>query len=183
VITGLIKANVPTRIALKVASQVDSRTILDSPGAEKLVGGGDMLYLSSKLPTPQRVQGVFVSEQEVKRVIDFIREQAQQWESSDTTEFVQPTTSSTAGSSFDGGGSSEGDYEDELYEEARDIVMRAGKASTSMLQRRLRIGYSRAARLIDMLEEYGVVGPADGSKPREVLQSTDDAEDESDDER
>lgn len=172
VITGTIKANIPTRLAMQVASQIDSRTILDQVGAEKLLGQGDMLFLSGELSKPTRMQSAFVSEEELKKVVDFLKEQAdvQELDSIDLDAKAEgPSEDSIFGTSI------EEDDEDDLYGEAKDTVMQAGKASTSFLQRKLRIGYSRAARLIDMLEERGVIGPADGAKPREVL-----AQDESD---
>ena len=171
VITGLIKANVPVRMALQVASQIDSRTILDGAGAETLLGAGDMLYLSSDMQKPVRIQTAFISESEVKKVVSYIK-------------------SHNAGdlSSIDFGGSGAGatgeandviglvngsfdddDIDDDLYEDARTAVEEAGRASTSYLQRKLKIGYSRAARLMDVLEAKGVIGAADGSKPREIL--------------
>lgn len=171
VITGLIKANVPSRIALQVASQIDSRTILDGAGAEKLLGAGDMLYQSNDMSTPLRIQSAFISENEVKSVVDYLKNQYKD-------EYV-PSLDVTAeqkndGSSNNGIFESFGDEEDddELYEEAKEIVMQAGKASTSFLQRKLRIGYARAARLIDILEERGVVSSGSGAKPRDVLISS-----------
>ncbi len=164
VITGLIKANVPARIALQVASQIDSRTIIDGSGAEKLLGAGDMLYLSGDMGKPLRLQSAYIGEEEVKRVVNFIAK---------NNEATAPSELTTAAES--GGGNvlfdsleNDGD-EDDMYEEARAAVMSAGRASTSYLQRKLRIGYSRAARLMDILEERGVIGPADGSRPREVI--------------
>src|SRR5574343_217576 len=167
VITGLIKANVPTRIALRVPTQVDSRTILDSAGAEKLLGSGDMLYSSGE-GQPNRLQSSFISEEEVKKVAKYLREQYKD-ELNEQIELTGvPTTDKTIFESvLDDEKSSN---EDELYEEARQIVIESGKASTSFLQRKLGIGYARAARLIDMLEERGVVGPGNGAKPREVLE-------------
>lgn len=174
IITGLIKANVPARAALQVSSQIDSRTILDMPGAEKLLGAGDMLYLSSDSSQPTRIQNAFVSEDEVKAVVKNLIKSHQddlpgpEIDFSGNATEIDPAFDASSGSSsngFDGD-----DNEDELYEEARSIVISAGKASTSYIQRKLRVGYARAARLIDILEERGVVGPADGSKPREVLQ-------------
>ena len=169
VITGLIKANVPTRMALQVASQIDSRTILDGSGAETLLGAGDMLYLSSDMQKPVRIQTAFISENEVRKVVSYIK-------------------SHNVGdlSSIDFGGNGAGaepndviglinsgfdddDIDDDLYADARATVETAGRASTSYLQRKLKIGYSRAARLMDVLEERGIIGPADGSKPREVF--------------
>lgn len=165
VITGLIKANVPSRIALQVASQIDSRTILDQVGAEKLLGSGDMLFLSGELSKPTRIQSAFLTEEEVKKVTDYLRKQhdAQELDSIDLSGDAKESGSDAF---FE---ASVDDDDDDLYEEAREIVVSAGKASTSYLQRRLRIGYSRAARLIDLLEERGVIGPADGSRPREIL--------------
>ncbi len=165
VITGTIKANVPTRIALMVASQIDSRTIIDGVGAEKLLGQGDMLYLSSDSPKPIRLQSAYVSEDEIKDVVAYLKKQDAH--ELDTIDFDEKDSMSNDAvfSSMTGGS---GD-EDELYEEAKQCVMEAGKASTSYLQRKLRVGYSRAARLIDLLEENGVIGAADGSKPREIL--------------
>jgi len=166
VITGLIKANITTRIAFQVASQVDSRTILDMAGAEKLLGNGDMLYLSGDSSKPRRIQGAFVSEREVRQVADYL---VDEYEDLDMFDLKMGNGEMEQVSMFENGASFEGEEEDELYEEARDLVIKAGKASSSYLQRRLRIGYARAARLVDMLEERGVVGPADGSKPREIL--------------
>lgn len=208
VITGLIKANVPARLALQVASQIDSRTILDMPGAEKLLGAGDMLFLSGDMAQPTRIQSAFISEGELKKVVQFINTEYETIPPDDITRvgnkdknaiFEQTTMSETGGNSgssnrpggaadimslnatlegsLGGGGSrssssfdDDGDGgDDELYEEARAIVMEAGKASTSYIQRKLRVGYARAARLMDILEERGVIGAADGSKPRMVM--------------
>jgi S-DNA-T family DNA segregation ATPase FtsK/SpoIIIE len=172
VITGLIKANVPSRIALQVASQIDSRTILDMRGAEELLGAGDMLYLAGDMATPQRIQNAFISEAEVKKVVKYLVDNADGLPSeiSITGESVtsgnpDPIFSSSA----EGGIGNDEDVDDDLYEEARQIVIEAGKASTSYIQRKLRVGYARAARLMDILEDKGVIGPADGAKPREVL--------------
>lgn len=161
VITGLIKANIPCRIAFSVASLVDSRTILDISGAEKLVGKGDMLFMSPETAKPRRLQGAFVSDDEIKRVVDFSRKASDY-----QTEYQEEILNKPSGvTSFDfqGGG------DDELFEEARNVVVRSGKASASLLQRRLRVGYARAARLIDLLEDAGIVGPAEGAKPRDIL--------------
>jgi S-DNA-T family DNA segregation ATPase FtsK/SpoIIIE len=166
VLTGLIKANIGTRIAFKVATQIDSRTILDMAGAEKLLGNGDMLYKDSRVPKPKRVQGIFVSESEVKRVVKSIKNQLD-GDVEYNEEVTLPQRTSLGGRSM-GGATESGDGE-ELYEEAKDTVIKAGKASASLLQRRLRVGYARAARLLDILEENGVIGQADGSKPREIL--------------
>ena len=168
VLTGLIKANITTRIAFQVATQIDSRTILDMAGAEKLLGNGDMLYLSARSPKPKRIQGVFVSELEVKKVVKSIKSQLESEVEYDE-EVTAPQRLSLGGRFTGAGALSRGDEGDELYEEAKDTILRAGKASASLLQRRLRVGYARAARLLDLLEANGVIGPADGSKPREVL--------------
>ena len=169
VITGLIKANIPARVALKVSSQVDSRTILDAGGAEKLLGAGDMLY-SSGDAQPERLQSAFISEKEVKKVVKYL---ADAYRDEVNQEIVLSTGSISADTSiFESTLDSDEDMEDddEMYEEARVCVMEAGKASTSYLQRKLKLGYARAARLMDKLEERGVIGPGDGAKPREVLE-------------
>jgi len=167
IITGLIKANIPSRIALQVASQIDSRTIIDMAGAEKLLGSGDMLYLSGDMSKPIRLQSAFISEKEVKNVVSWLRHHYRD-------EIPQDISiGSDTGNGTNSGGWSDSNVgsgdDDELYEEAREIIMEAGKASASYLQRRLKVGYARAARLLDMLEERGVIGPADGAKPREVF--------------
>ncbi len=167
VITGLIKANVPSRIALQVASQIDSRTILDAPGAEKLLGAGDMLYQGGEMAKPARIQSAYISETEVKKVVKYLVDTYAE-ELNDEINFSTENTSNSIFSASLEEGSDPGD-DDELYEEAREIVVQAGKASTSFLQRKLRIGYARAARLIDLLEEKGVIGPGSGAKPREVI--------------
>lgn len=172
VITGLIKANVPTRMALQVASQIDSRTILDSGGAECLLGAGDMLYLSSDMQKPVRLQTAYIAEGEVKKIVSYIK---------------QHNAGSLGSLDLAGGGGGgepndtilmaggDDDVDDDLYADARAAVEEAGRASTSYLQRKLRIGYSRAARLMDILEEKGVIGAADGSRPRDVLSQTGEA--------
>lgn len=161
VITGLIKANITTRIAFAVASQIDSRTILDQAGAERLLGNGDMLYQSSDSPQPRRVQGVFASSKEVDGVTSFLRDAGPaEYKEEILTFRAHKNSGLSAG---------DGAINDEMYDEAKDLVMQAGKASASLLQRRLRVGYSRAARLLDIMEEQGIVGPQDGAKPREVL--------------
>jgi len=163
VITGLMKANIPARIAFSVASSIDSRTILDSPGAEKLLGRGDMLFLTAELSKPLRIQGAFVSEEEMKRVVSFVKtDTVPQYDES----IIAKSGSLGGTSSMFGGGS---DDRDDLFNEARAVVVESGKASASLLQRRLKVGYARAARLLDELEEAGIVGPADGAKPREVF--------------
>ncbi|MEK7148965.1 MAG: DNA translocase FtsK 4TM domain-containing protein [Patescibacteria group bacterium] len=163
VITGLIKANITSRIALQVASQIDSRTILDMPGAEKLLGHGDMLFLAGDVSKPRRIQGGFLSEAEVKKVVKFIKDQVE------TPEYEEGITEAPKPEEFEFDGGEKEDPDDEMYEEAKKVVIEAGKASASYLQRRLRLGYARAARLIDILEERGIVGPGDGAKPREIL--------------
>lgn len=171
VITGLIKANIPTRVALQVASQIDSRTILDMPGAEKLLGAGDMLYLSGDMSQPIRLQSAFITESEVKSVVEWLQNQYKDEIGVSNIDLggnanndPNPMDAIAAAGGFDEPGD-----DDDLYNEARRVVIEAGKASTSYIQRKLRVGYSRAARLIDLLEERGVVGPADGSKPRDVI--------------
>ncbi|MFA5109156.1 MAG: DNA translocase FtsK 4TM domain-containing protein [Patescibacteria group bacterium] len=166
VITGLIKANVPTRIAFSVASLVDSKTILDSSGAEKLLGQGDMLLMTAEFSKPKRIQGAYLSDSEINDVVNYIKDK------SGPAEYLEGVTDrqkvgGNAGVGLDG---NHGD-EDELFEEAKDIIIKAGKASTSMLQRRLSIGYGRAAKILDMLEEAGIIGPSNGAKPREVMLS------------
>ncbi len=169
VITGLIKANVPSRVALKVASQIDSRTILDQAGAEKLLGAGDMLYATADMPKPKRVQSAFVSENEVKSVVKWIKEHSDApLDEINLTNGEKPGAGNVYGS-IPEDALTEDDEEDELFGEAKATVVSSGKASTSFLQRKLGIGYSRAAKLMDILEEKGVIGPADGAKPREVL--------------
>ncbi|MEI6304405.1 MAG: DNA translocase FtsK 4TM domain-containing protein [Candidatus Taylorbacteria bacterium] len=167
VITGLIKANIPTRIALQVASQIDSRTILDQMGAEKLLGAGDMLYLGGEMSKPIRLQSAYISESEVKRVVKHISDQY----IDEVTDSINLTpTEAGATAAFDAmtdGDSLEDD--DDMYEPAREAVIATNRASTSFIQRKLGIGYSRAAKLMDMLEERGVIGPANGSKPRDVI--------------
>jgi len=166
VITGLIKANISTRIALQVASQIDSRTILDLAGAEKLLGSGDMLYLSGDMSKPIRLQSAFISEDEVKKVVDYI---AKNYGDSLNEEIslTNNDSNSLINVDLENADGSENDNDD-LYEEAREVVIKAGKASASYLQRKLRVGYARAARLLDMLEERGVIGPGEGAKQREV---------------
>lgn len=165
VITGLIKANITTRIAFQVATQIDSRTILDMGGAEKLLGNGDLLYLSAASPKPKRIQGIFVSESEVKRVVKFIKNQKKEEESIEEEEGIDFDQKSAV-LEFDRAPSD--DAEDSLLEAAKQEVIRARKASASLLQRRLRVGYARAARLLDIMEEKGIIGPGEGAKPREV---------------
>ncbi len=169
VITGLIKANVPARIAFTTASHVDSRTIIDQIGAEKLLGRGDMLYLTADMPKPKRVQGALIEEPEIAKVNDFIRTQRPpQYDDEVVSQPVQ--LNGKGGVVADYGGGNEAD--DDMWRDAIRVVIEGRKASTSLLQRRLRIGYGRAARLIETMEEQGIVGPADGARPREVLVSS-----------
>lgn len=166
VITGLIKANIPARMAFQVSSQVDSRTILDTIGAEKLLGAGDMLYLSGEMSKPARIQSAYISEGEVKKVVKFIVSNSDE----EIPNELNLTENAVADKNvlFDSALDDVGD-DDELYEDAKAAVIEAGKASTSYIQRKLRVGYSRAARLMDLLEERGVIGAADGAKPRNIL--------------
>ena len=161
VLTGLIKANVPCRISFAVASMTDSRVILDTPGAEKLLGRGDMLYVSPDQAKPTRIQGPFISDGEVKKLVSFLRQQGEAEYQEEV--FSQPVAVSPGTMLVNG------EERDALFDKATDIVKSAGKASSSLLQRRLRIGYARAARILDQLEVAGLVGPADGSKPRKLL--------------
>ena len=161
VITGIIKANIPTRIAFAVASQVDSRVVLDTQGAEKLLGKGDMLYLTSDKPKPVRIQGAFVEDSEINELVSFLKKQGVVPQYTEEVVSMQkPGTVNVDGVSSD---------MDDLFKEAVRIVCQYERASASLLQRRLSVGYARAARIVDQLESSGVIGPADGSKPREVL--------------
>jgi len=166
VITGLIKANIPARIAFSVASAIDSKTILDCSGAEKLLGKGDMLFSAAEMSKPKRLQGAYLSDEEISRITEYIKA------NSGEAEYMEGITdrqkvSGVAGVGLDG---NHGD-EDELMQEAKEIIINMGRASTSLLQRRLRVGYGRAASILDALEEAGVIGPSNGSKPREVMVS------------
>jgi S-DNA-T family DNA segregation ATPase FtsK/SpoIIIE len=167
VITGLIKANITSRVSFSVASQIDSRTIIDQAGAEKLLGNGDMLFLGGEYTKPKRVQGAFVSEKEVKDVTDFLKNQGGAIYDNSITEYreVSGLKTTRRGGSM---GSSGGDGDD-LLAEAKQLVVDSGTASASFLQRRLKVGYARAARLLDLMEEQGIVGPARGAKPRDIL--------------
>jgi S-DNA-T family DNA segregation ATPase FtsK/SpoIIIE len=162
VITGLIKANITSRVSFQVASQVDSRTVIDTAGAEKLLGRGDMLFLSPENPKPRRIQGAFVSEKEVQRVVEYL---SSKYEKERIESLEEKLAEETGEIGFFERGE---DLEDPLYEEAKRVVIEAKKASASLLQRRLKIGYARAARLLDILEKRGIVGPPRGAKPREV---------------
>jgi S-DNA-T family DNA segregation ATPase FtsK/SpoIIIE len=168
VITGLIKANVPARIAFTVASQVDSRTIIDQMGAEKLLGRGDMLLLTSDMPKPKRVQAALIEDDETAKVMDFIKMQRPpQYDDEVVSQPVQ--LNGKGGVVADFGGS---DPDDDMFRDAVKVVIENRKASTSLLQRRLRIGYGRAARIMEQMEEQGIIGHADGSRPRDVLVSS-----------
>jgi S-DNA-T family DNA segregation ATPase FtsK/SpoIIIE len=163
VITGLIKANVPGRIAFTVVQQVDSRTIIDQAGAEKLLGSGDMLFSIPELNKPIRVQAALTTDAETTKVCDFLRSQRQP--TYDEEVVSQPVQLTGKAATV----MSSGSEDDSAWKEAVEVVVASGKASTSLLQRKLRIGYGRASRLIDMMEEQGIIGPADGAKPRQVL--------------
>jgi len=171
VITGLIKANITCRVAFQVASQIDSRTILDISGAEKLLGAGDLLYMSAEYPKPKRIQGPYISEKESKDVLDWIKANNPQPEFVIEEGVLESLAIGDASKEYNGNGSmfnmtdstGEGFGDDPMYEQAKKVVVEARKASASFLQRRLRVGYARAARLIDLLEERGVVGAGDGA--------------------
>ena len=162
VITGVVKANIPSRISFAVASQIDSRTILDMGGAEKLLGKGDMLYLPMGENAPLRIQGNFISDEETQRLIDYVsKEQIAQYDNSLTE---ATPNHMAAGEDFE-----KEEYDDPLYNDIVDFAIETGKISSSLVQRRFKVGYNRAARIIDLLEERGIIGPQNGSKPREVL--------------
>jgi S-DNA-T family DNA segregation ATPase FtsK/SpoIIIE len=168
VITGVIKANVPSRLAFSVASQTDSRVILDSAGAEKLVGLGDMLVVTARDPKPERIQGAFVSEAEVRAVVDWAKRQEQViYRDADVFEVAAKAAEVEA--DFEG-------EDPEIIREAIELIVRSQLGSTSMLQRKLRIGFARAGRVMDILENKGIVGPSEGSKSREVLITEDELE-------
>lgn len=161
VITGLIKANIPTRIAFNVASMIDSRVIIDSPGAEKLLGKGDMLFVPNDRPLPTRIQGTYVTNKEIKNLIDFLKSSGEE-----AVQYQEEVTEKYLGEEDGGTASNE---RDPLFEEAAGVAIAAGKASTSYLQRRMSLGYNRAAKIMDQLEKAGVIGPAEGVKPRSIL--------------
>lgn len=166
IITGVVKANIPSRISFAVSSQIDSRTILDMGGAEKLLGKGDMLFLPMGESVPMRIQGAYVSEEEIQKLVDHaIGQQKAIYDESLTVD----KSGSSSVSSADDGYASEDEYDDPIYNEVVDFAVSAGKISASLVQRKFRLGYNRAARIIDLLEERGIIGPANGSKPREVL--------------
>ena len=180
VITGLIKANITSRITFQVASQVDSRTVLDMAGAEKLLGLGDMLYLSAEIGKPKRIQAAYVSEKEVRKVVSWLKTQNAKLKTEKLDEgILENALAKDLEQAIELPAGGEREFygkEDPLYEEAKRVVIEARKASASLLQRRLRLGYARAARLLDMLEQSGVVGPGDGAKPREVYFKTEQPE-------
>lgn len=177
VITGLIKANITARIAFAVASQIDSRTIIDQSGAEKLLGNGDLLFLGGEFSKPKRIQGAFASEKDVKSVTDFLKSEGTAIYDNSITEYRD-----VAGikSSRRGGGGLDGGASDELLEEAKRLVVESNIASASFLQRRMQVGYARAARLLDLMQAEGIIGPAKGAKPRDILVDTVDSFDETD---
>ena len=172
VITGLMKANIPSRIAFAVASSLESRIILDNSGAEKLIGRGDMLYAPLGIGKPIRVQGCFISPEEIERVVDYVKSTGEADYSDEVMRKIEESVQEK-----DKGGKSaapapqdeDSGEADELFPAAVDVVLELGQASVSMLQRRLKLGYSRAARLVDQMEELGIVGPFEGSKPRQLL--------------
>ena len=163
IITGVIKTNIPSRIAFSVASYIDSRTILDAPGAEKLLGKGDMLYLPMGAPFPTRIQGCYISDDEINKIIKFVSKQ--QEASYDDSLMIGNVETSSSG----GAAPTNDDIDDPIYDEVVKFAIETGKVSASLLQRRFRLGYNRAARIVDLLEERGIIGPQNGSKPREVL--------------
>jgi len=168
VVTGVIKANVPSRIAFSVASQQDSRVILDQGGADKLVGQGDMLFLHANSSRPRRIQGAWVTEKEIAAIVGHSRRQGD-------PSYVEGVTTEEPSGAL-GAGAAGGD-DDDLLQEALDLVVRSRLGSTSMLQRKLKVGFARAGRLMDLLEQRGVVGPSQGSKPRDVLMTVDELDD------
>ena len=170
VITGVIKANIPSRIAFAVSSQIDSRTILDGSGAEKLLGRGDMLFAPSGTMKPKRVQGCFVDDKEVEQVVKFVKTKHDTEYDKSVIEEIEKNAAESNKSNKEESGN-DGLSSDPMMSEAIKVVVEAGQASTSLLQRRLRLGYARAGRLIDEMEQMGVVGPHEGSKPRQVLLS------------
>ena len=166
VITGVIKANIPSRLAFAVSSGIDSRTILDTTGAEKLLGKGDMLFCPVGMNKPVRIQGAFVTDKEVENIVAFVKKDGHTGYSNDMIEEITSSTKNLSG----------GEDMDEHFEAAIDLVVKKEKASVSMLQRHFRIGYNRAANLMEALEDRGIVGPEEGSKPRKVLMSQEEYE-------
>jgi S-DNA-T family DNA segregation ATPase FtsK/SpoIIIE len=188
VVTGLIKANIQARVALQVASQIDSRTIIDTAGAEKLLGKGDLLFISNDYNKPKRIQSAYISEEEIRDVVKFIREHNEVLAPTEPSEESKAITNAMApsapgveeaksGDIFDdyAGSNAGSDDEDDMFTQAVQVVKEAKKASASLLQRRLGVGYARAARLLDMMEQKGLIGPGDGAKPREVFIADDGA--------
>jgi S-DNA-T family DNA segregation ATPase FtsK/SpoIIIE len=171
VITGLMKANIPSRVAFAVASSLESRIILDQTGAEKLVGKGDMLYAPLGAGKPQRVQGCFISPEEIEHVVEFVKKTGEARYDDEVLAKIEESVQEKEKGGKGGGAPAEpaGDESDELLPAAVDVVLETGQASVSMLQRRLKLGYSRAARLVDQMEQRGIVGPFEGSKPRQLL--------------
>jgi len=175
VITGVVKANIPSRISFAVSSSIDSRTILDMVGAEKLLGKGDMLFLPMGENAPERIQGAYVSDQEIEDLVNYtVGQQKAQYDET----FMNLSLAKDQGNA--GGGPKEMDeeYDDPLYDDIVEFVITTGKASASLLQRRFKLGYNRAARIVDLLEERGIIGPQNGSKPREVLVKIDNPDNE-----
>ena len=168
VITGLIKANVPSRIAFAVSSQIDSRTILDQVGAEKLLGKGDMLFFPAGASKPTRVQGAFVSDEEVEQIVDFIKSNSTAVYSEDILDTIENGSKEEQRKNLESEQAADDD-KDPFLQEAIDTVVETGQASTSFIQRRFKVGYARAGRIIDQMEERGVISGYQGSKPREVL--------------
>ena len=168
VITGIIKANIASRISFAVTSQVDSRTILDSAGAEKLLGKGDMLFFPTGAPKPVRIQGAFISDKEVEKIVDFVKSNGGETVyRDDITEYIEKAN--TTDKEIDEGASNDDDETDPLLNDAIETVIETGQASTSFIQRRFKVGYARAGRIIDQMEERGIISGYQGSKPREVL--------------
>jgi S-DNA-T family DNA segregation ATPase FtsK/SpoIIIE len=167
VVTGLIKANIPSRIALTVSTAVDSRTIIDTVGADKLLGQGDMLFAPVGSNKPLRVQGCYVSDEEISSIVEFVKKTKQMEYDTEIIEEIERNAANTGDQKEDDGERS--GETDPMMDEAIKVVVEAGQASTSLLQRRLRLGYARAGRLIDEMEQLGIVGPHEGSKPRQVL--------------
>ena len=174
IITGVVKSNIPTRVSFAVSSSIDSRTILDMTGAEKLLGKGDMLYKPMDDNMPTRIQGSYVSDDEIKRVVDFVSQRCHGPKYSDKfTNLDNPSESGNASINSNAGSS---EQKDVLYDEILNYAIRMGQISASLIQRKYSIGYNRAARIIDLFEEKGIVGPAKGSKPRDVLVKLEDSE-------
>ena len=177
VITGLMKANIPSRIAFSVASSLESRIILDQVGAEKLMGRGDMLFNPIGATKPIRIQGCFISDGEIEAVVSYIKKSANAQYSEEIMQQIEQHAAEAGNGKGKKNGAADEDEEaetDELFDKAVEIVLETGQPSTSLLQRRLKLGYARAARLIDQMEERGIVGPYEGSKPRQLLISKED---------